>query len=171
MLITSKWRRFDVITTLLLGHVFRGINRPVSPLSSRLTPLAPGQSHDCPGASEANLENMGKYTTRIHHKWIMNQNKTKQNKTVSIYYVIFCMQFFTKMCRFICSCDIYVFTFRLPPPQQTRTPYISRQQGSENRGDLGNTAAGITHGLVTLYIAEFSLMDMQKFWTIKSSLS
>ena len=58
------------------------------PISSRVTSLALGQSHDCPSASEATLKNMD---TRIHtHNsfHLYNNNKTKHDKTLRIFYGI-----------------------------------------------------------------------------------
>ena len=60
------------------------------PISIRLTPLALGQSNDCPSASEATLMNMDKYFIWIHYERLHNHNKAKHNKTVCIFLGIHC---------------------------------------------------------------------------------
>ena len=60
------------------------------PISIRLTSLALWQSNDCPSASKATLMNMDKYFMWIHYERLHNHNKTKHNKTVSIFLGIYC---------------------------------------------------------------------------------
>ena len=55
-----------------------------SPISFRVASLALGQSYDCPSASEATLKDIGKNISTYNH------NKTKHNKTVCIFYGIYC---------------------------------------------------------------------------------
>ena len=61
------------------------------PISIRLTSLALWQSNDCPSASKATLMNMDKYFMWIHYERLRNHNKTKHNKTVCIFFGIYCM--------------------------------------------------------------------------------
>ena len=60
------------------------------PISIRLTSLALWQSDDCPSASKAILMNMDKYFIWIHYERLHNHNKTKHNKTVCIFFGIYC---------------------------------------------------------------------------------
>ena len=60
------------------------------PISIRLTSLALGQSNDCPSASKATLMNMDKYFMWIHYERLHNHNKAKHNKTVCIFFGIYC---------------------------------------------------------------------------------
>ena len=60
------------------------------PISIRLTSLALWQSNDCPSASKATLMNMDKYFMWIHYERLHNHNKAKHNKTVCIFFGIYC---------------------------------------------------------------------------------
>ena len=60
------------------------------PISIRLTSLALWQSNDCPSASKATLMNMDKYIMWIHYERLHNHNKAKDNKTVCIFFGIYC---------------------------------------------------------------------------------
>ena len=60
------------------------------PISIRLTSLALWQSNDCPSASKATLMNMDKYFMWIHYERLHNHNKAKHNKTVCIFFWIYC---------------------------------------------------------------------------------
>ena len=60
------------------------------PISIRLTSLALWQSSDCPSASKATLINMDKYFIWIHYERLHNHNKAKHNKTVCIFFGIYC---------------------------------------------------------------------------------
>ena len=64
------------------------------PISIRLTSLALWLSNDCPSASKATLMNMDKYFMWIHHERLHNNNKAKHNKTVCIFFGIYCMKEF-----------------------------------------------------------------------------
>ena len=61
------------------------------PISIRLTSLALWQSNDCPSASKATLMNMDKYLMWIHYERLHNHNKAKHNKTVCIFFGIYCI--------------------------------------------------------------------------------
>ena len=61
------------------------------PISIRLTSLALWQSNDCPSASKATLMNMDKYFMWIHYERLHNHNKAKHNKTVCIFFGIYCI--------------------------------------------------------------------------------
>ena len=61
------------------------------PISIRFTSLALWQSNDCPSASKATLMNMDKYFMWIHYERLHNHNKAKQNKTVCIFFGIYCI--------------------------------------------------------------------------------
>ena len=61
------------------------------PISIRLTSLALWQSSDCPSASKATLMNMDKYFMWIHYERLHNHNKAKHNKTVWIFFGIYCI--------------------------------------------------------------------------------
>ena len=60
------------------------------PISIRLTSLALWQSNDCPSASKATLMNMDKYFMWIHYERLHNHKKAKHNKTVCIFFGIYC---------------------------------------------------------------------------------
>ena len=60
------------------------------PISIRLTSLALWQSNDCPSASKATLKNMDEYFMWIHYERLHNHNKAKHNKTVCIFFGIYC---------------------------------------------------------------------------------
>ena len=60
-------------------------------ISIRLTSLALWQSNDCPNASKATLMDMDKYFMWIHYERLHNHNKAKHNKTVCIFFGIYCM--------------------------------------------------------------------------------
>ena len=60
------------------------------PISIRLTSLALWQSNDCPSASKATLMNMDKYFMWIHYERLHNHNKAKHNKTVCIFFGVYC---------------------------------------------------------------------------------
>ena len=60
------------------------------PISIRLTSLALWQSNDCSSASKATLMNMDKYFMWIHYERLHNHNKAKHNKTVCIFFGIYC---------------------------------------------------------------------------------
>ena len=60
------------------------------PISIRLTSLALWQSNDCPSASKATLMNMDEYFMWIHYERLHNHNKAKHNKTVCIFFGIYC---------------------------------------------------------------------------------
>ena len=60
------------------------------PISIRLTSLALWQSNDCFSASKATLMNMDKYFMWIHYERLHNHNKAKHNKTVCIFFGIYC---------------------------------------------------------------------------------
>ena len=61
------------------------------PISIRLTSLALWQSNDCPSASKATLMNMDKYFMWIHYERLHNHSKAKHNKTVCIFFGIYCI--------------------------------------------------------------------------------
>ena len=61
------------------------------PISIRLTSLALWQSNDCPSASKATLMNMDKYFMWIHYERLHNHNKAKHNKTMCIFFWIYCI--------------------------------------------------------------------------------
>ena len=61
------------------------------PISIRLTSLALWQSNDCPSASKATPMNMGKYFMWIHYERLHNHNKAKHNKTVCLFFGIYCI--------------------------------------------------------------------------------
>ena len=61
------------------------------PISIRLTSLALWQYNDCPSASKATLMNMDKYCMWIHYERLHNHNKANHNKTVCIFFGIYCM--------------------------------------------------------------------------------
>ena len=62
-------------------------------VSLRVTSLVLGQTYDFPSASEITLKNMGircySYA-KIWYHTLHNDNKTKYNKTMSIFYGIYC---------------------------------------------------------------------------------
>ena len=60
------------------------------PISIRLTSLALWQSNDCPSASKATLMNIDKYFMWIHYERLHNHNKAKHNKTMCIFFGIYC---------------------------------------------------------------------------------
>ena len=60
------------------------------PISIRLTSLALWQTNDCPSASKATLMNKDKYFMRSHYGRLNNHNKAKHNKTVRIFFGIYC---------------------------------------------------------------------------------
>ena len=70
------------------------------PISIRLTSLALWQSNDCPSASKATLMNMDKYFMWIHYERLHNHNKAKHNKTVCIFFGIYC------------TCNLFCMSFR-----------------------------------------------------------
>ena len=60
------------------------------PISIKLTSLPLWQSNDCPSASKATLMNMDKCFIWIHYERLHNDDKTKHNKTVCIFLLIYC---------------------------------------------------------------------------------
>ena len=60
-------------------------------ISIRLTSLARWQSNDCPNASKETLMNMDKCFMWIHYERLHNHNKAKHNKTVCIFFLIYCI--------------------------------------------------------------------------------
>ena len=76
------------------------------PISIRLTSLALWQSNDCPSASKATLMNMEKYFMWIHYERLHNHYKAKHNKTVCIFFGIYCTQIF-KLIGYIYLNDKY----------------------------------------------------------------
>ena len=72
------------------------------PISIRLTSLALWQSNDCPSASKATLMNMDKYFIWIHYERLHNHNKAKHNKTVCIFFGIYCMSHVTEITMLLC---------------------------------------------------------------------
>ena len=75
------------------------------PISIRLTSLALWQSNDCPSASKATLMNMDKYFMWIHYERLHNHNKAKHNKTVCIFFGIYCM-----VKDYICVSRVYDYS-------------------------------------------------------------
>ena len=78
------------------------------PISIRLTSLALWQSNDCPSASKATLMNMDKYFMWIHYERLHNHNKAKHNKTMCIFFGIYCND-----CGYIHSSRIMGCSFKV----------------------------------------------------------
>ena len=74
------------------------------PISIRLTSLALWQSNDCPSASKATLMNMDKYFRWIHYERLHNHNKSKHNKTVCLFFGIYCSFHYFFFFLVICYC-------------------------------------------------------------------